>query len=86
MPNLTEFAAHVELRRGSWLTQARNALLKLFAPRPFADFPDQKLADHRWALQSALFRAVRLRDGEDIDRLQKLRDAMEREMRHRGLL
>lgn len=86
MLNLTEFSAHVALRRGSWLTQARYALLKLFASRPFADFSDQKLADHRWALQSALFRAVRLHDMGDIDRLQKLHDAMEREMRHRGLL
>ncbi len=86
MLNLAEFAAHVEMRRGSWLTQACNALLKLFAPRPFAGFSDQKLADHLWALQSALLRAARLRDVESIDRLQPLHDAMEREMRHRGLL
>jgi hypothetical protein len=59
----------------------------MFGFRPFADFPDQKLADHRWAVQSALLRAVRLHNTEDlIDGLQQLHDAMEREMRSRGLL
>lgn len=86
MLNFTEFAARHAAQEQRPLTLLRGVLWGLFGLRPFADVPDQKLADHRWALQSALFRAVHLRDGEGIDSLQKLHDAMEREMRHRGLL
>lgn len=85
MLNFTEFAARAAQEQQP-LDVLRGFLWGLFGLRPFATLSDQKLADHRWAVQSALFRAVRLRDGEEIDRLQKLHDAMEREMRHRGLL
>lgn len=86
MLSFTELSVYIKPKPVSWITRARIALLKLLTPRPFADFPEQKLLDHRWAVQSALLRAVRLQDIDNIDRLQQLHEAMEMEMRFRGLM
>lgn len=86
MLSFTEFSFYIKPKPASWITRARIALLKLLTPRPFADFPKQKLSDHHWAVQSALLRAVRLQDIDNIDRLQQLHEAMEMEMRFRGLM
>ncbi len=52
----------------------------------FSQMPDDKLADHCWAAESALLRAMRCSDVASVAELSTLTRAMEREMRRRGLV
>lgn len=53
---------------------------------PFASMSDAKLADHHWASESALLRAVRCGKTQSVAELTRLVRSMEREMRRRGLV
>jgi hypothetical protein len=53
--------------------------------RPFAQLTNEKLADHRWATESALLRAVRCGQVQAVPDLTRLASSMEREMRRRGI-
>lgn len=53
---------------------------------PFASMSDAKLADHHWAAESALLRAVRCGQTQSVVELTRLVRAMVREMRRRGMV
>ncbi len=86
MLNIIEFATHGAPRRRSILAPLHDALSFLVCPRPFYGVDNAKLADHYWATETALMRAVRCGDTERAGELQGLHRDIEREMRRRSLL
>lgn len=65
-----------------WIADAAS----LLGLSPFARMSDAKLADHHWAAESALLRAVRCGQVQPVADLAGLVQSMEREMRRRGLM
>lgn len=86
MLNIVEFTAHTALRRKSFFARLREGLSFLFVAPSFEGIDDTKLADHYWAAESALLRAVRSADTKRIGQLHQLHSRIAREMRRRQIL
>lgn len=85
MLELTHFFPVASARRNALLALIE-AVKDAFGVRPFAGMEDQKLADHHWAVESALLRAMRLHDLQRVAEMREIHTAIEREMRRRHLL
>jgi len=74
----------VEVPQASLWRRLRTQLRMAFSSRPFRDFDDTKLANHLWAIDSMLLRAIRLRaDPEQLSQLEEMRSEIRKEMQRR---
>ena len=76
-PKRTRFAGWLD-----WFSR----LSAIMGHGAFSRLSDQALADHHWASESALLRALRNGNVEQVKTLTPLIAAMEREMRRRMII